>query len=98
MSPPIYLDRIAIRDHEVAPRSVTLWISGTLEGAPSAPWSVTVACERLPDGLRSSDAPVEFQGWAASGRCVHGSVRIQSRHDDAHGTKLTLVGIGPMRA
>jgi hypothetical protein len=101
MAEPIYLDRVAIGDVEVAPLSATLHTPDVEHracdlGMAEGGWWVVMFSGRLPERVNDRLGRVGFKAWTASGRELVGTVMVANRTDDDYGTRLELIGVRSM--
>jgi hypothetical protein len=91
----INLDRVTIDGELLHRRSATLRF-GSGGGKATTGWSVHVLGRTAPLTLAAGEAPRFLEATTAAGRQLHAQVRIVDRGDDEWGTRLVLVGIGPV--
>lgn len=91
----VNLDSVTIDGELLHRRSATLRV-GSGGGMAASGWSVHVSGRAAPLTIAAGAAPRSLEATTASGRQLHAQVRIVDRSDDEWGTRLVLIGIGPM--
>lgn len=91
----VNLDSVTIDGERIHRRSATLRFGA--DGAEAMTgWSIHVLGRAAPITMAVGTAPRSLVATTVAGRQLHAQVRIVDRSDDEWGTRLVLVGMGPM--
>lgn len=91
----VNLDSVTIDGEPIHRRSATLRF-GSAGGEAATGWSVHVLGRAAPLTIAAGSEPRTLEATTATGQQLHAQVRIIDRTDDEWGTRLALVGIGPV--